>query len=186
VRLVIDRREQHACVGNRPGTIQQLTLGATRDGALAAIDLANHGTGGIATGAGVGWAAQRLFPAKAFRTRQHDVFTHAGPSAAFRAPGMPQGMFALDQLVDELAERLGVNSLALRDRLDVERDGADAPDRVVRRLERKIGAERIGWARRHAPAAEKARSRWRPASPGSARTSRSPGSPPIPSCGART
>ena len=155
VRLVLDRREQHACVGNRPSTLQQLTLGATRDGVLAALDLTSHGTGGIATGAGVGWAAQRLFPAKAFRTRQHDVFTHAGPGAAFRAPGMPQGVFALDQLVDELAERLRVDSLALRDRLDAERDGGDAPDRVARRLERKIGAERIGWARRHAPGAEK-------------------------------
>jgi xanthine dehydrogenase YagR molybdenum-binding subunit len=155
VRLVLDRREQHTAVGNRPGTLQQLTLGAARDGTLTAIDLVSHGTGGIATGGGVGWAAQRMFPARAFRSRQHDVFTHAGPGAAFRAPGMPQGVFALDQLVDELAERLGVDSLALRDRLDVERDGGDASDRLARRLERRIGADKIGWARRHKPGAEK-------------------------------
>jgi len=157
VRLVLDRREQHTAVGNRPGTLQQLTLGAARDGALAAIDLVSHGTSGIATGAGVGWAAQRMFPAATVRTRQYDVFTHAGPGAAFRAPGMPQGVFALDQLVDELAERLGVDSLALRDRLDVDEhsETATAPDRVARRLERRIGAERIGWSARHAPGAEK-------------------------------
>ncbi len=157
VRLFLDRREEHTAVGNRPSTIQQLTLGATRGGALEAVDLVSHGTGGIATGAGVGWAAQRLFPAPAVRTRQYDVFTHAGPAAAFRAPGMPQGMFALDQLVDELAERIGVDELVLRDRLDIdERDGsATAPERIARRLERKIGAEKIGWAQRHAPGAEK-------------------------------
>jgi xanthine dehydrogenase YagR molybdenum-binding subunit len=155
VRLVLDRREQHTAVGNRPGTLQQITLGAARDGTVAAIDLVSHGTGGISTGAGVGWAAQRMFPAKAFRTRQYDVFTHAGPGASFRAPGMPQGVFALDQLVDELAERIGVDSLVLRDRLDVERDGGAAPDRVARRLERRIGADKIGWSGRHAPGAGK-------------------------------
>lgn len=157
VRLVLDRREQHTSVGNRPGTLQQLTLGATRDGDLAAIDLLSHGTGGVATGAGVGWAAQRLFPATAVRSRQYDVFTHAGPGAAFRAPGQPQGVFALDQLVDELAERLGMDSLELRDRLDVdERDGAaTSPERIARKLERRIGADKIGWRHRHAPGAGK-------------------------------
>jgi len=157
VRLVLDRREQHTAVGNRPSTLQQLTLGATRDGSLAAIDLVSHGTAGIATGAGVGWAAQRLFPAGAVRTRQYDVFTHAGPGAAFRAPGMPQGVFALDQLVDELAERIKMDPLELRDRLDIdERDGsATAPDRIARKHERRIGADKIGWSKRHAPGADK-------------------------------
>ncbi len=157
VRLVLDRREQHTAVGNRPSTLQQLTLGATKDGELNAVDLVSHGTSGIGTGGGVGWAAQRLFPAGAVRTRQYDVFTHAGPGAAFRAPGQPQGVFALDQLVDELAERVGIDSLDLRDRLDVdERDGAaTSPERVARRLERRIGADKIGWKNRHAPGAEK-------------------------------
>jgi len=157
VRLMLDRREQHACVGNRPSTRQELTLGAARDGQLAAIDLVSHGTSGIATGAGVGWAAARLYPAPALRARQFDVFTHAGPGAAFRAPGMPQGMFALDQLIDELAERIGVDSLDLRDRLDVDAPGGTAtqPDRVARKLERRIGADKIGWARRKKPGADR-------------------------------
>jgi xanthine dehydrogenase YagR molybdenum-binding subunit len=157
VRLVLDRREQHTAVGNRPATLQQLTLGATRDGALEAVDLVSHGTSGIGTGAGVGTAAQRLFPASAVRSRQYDVFMHAGPGAAFRAPGMPQGVFALDQLVDELAERVGIDSLDLRDRLDVdERDGAaTTPERIARKLERRIGADKIGWRTRHKPGAEK-------------------------------
>jgi xanthine dehydrogenase YagR molybdenum-binding subunit len=157
VRLILDRREQHAAVGNRPSTLQQLTLGAARDGQLAAIDLVAHGTSGIATGAGVGWAAAKLYPAPAVRTRQFDVFTHAGPGAAFRAPGMPQGMFALDQLIDELAERAGVHPLELRDRLDRDAPGGTAtqPDRVARKLERRIGADKIGWARRGKPGAAK-------------------------------
>jgi xanthine dehydrogenase YagR molybdenum-binding subunit len=157
VRLMLDRREQHTSVGNRPSTTQELRLGAARDGTLTAVDVVSHGSAGIATGAGVGWAAARMYPAKAFRSRQHDVFTNTGPGAAFRAPGMPQGVFALEQLVDEIAEKVGVDPLVLRDRLDVDSPGGKAtePHRVARRLERAIGAERIGWKKRHAPGAER-------------------------------
>jgi len=47
--------------------------------------------------------------------------------------------------IDELAEKLSSDPLALRDRID------PSP---VRREERRIGAERIGWSRRHAPGAD--------------------------------
>ena len=54
--------------------------------------------------------------------------------------------WALEQAIDELAERLAIDPLALRDRID------PSP---VRREERRIGAERIGWQRRHAPGADR-------------------------------
>jgi xanthine dehydrogenase YagR molybdenum-binding subunit len=155
--MMLDRREEHTSVGNRPNTLQTLELSAKRDGTLLAVDLVSHGSAGIATGAGVGWAAAQLYPAMALRSRQYDVFTHTGPGAAFRAPGVPQGVFALDQLVDELAEKIGVDPLDLMDRLDVDESGGTAtdPERVARRLERRIGAERIGWARRHRAGVER-------------------------------
>ena len=157
VRLMLDRREEHTSVGNRPSTVQDITIGANADGSLAALDLVSHGSSGIATGAGVGWAAMRMYPAPAQRTRQHDVFMHTGPGAAFRAPGMPQGVFALEQLIEELAERLKIDSLDLRDRLDVDKPGGVAAeaDRIARKLERRIGADRIGWRKRGAPGAGK-------------------------------
>ena len=62
-----------------------------------------------------------------------------------RGPGNTPGAFALEQAIDELAEKLGIDPLALRDRID------PSP---VRREERRIGAERIGWERRHAPGAD--------------------------------
>lgn len=149
VRLALDRAEQHTSVGNRPATRQRLRIGARRDGTLTAIELDARGTAGVGTGAGVGWAAESLYACENVATSQADVFVNAGPGAAFRAPGMPQGIFALEQLLDELAERLGVDPLALRDRIDTSDDAA-----AVRRVERRVGAERIGWARRHAPGAD--------------------------------
>jgi xanthine dehydrogenase YagR molybdenum-binding subunit len=150
VRLMLDRVEEHTSAGNRPGTRQTLRIGAKKDGALTAIQLVSHGTAGIATGAGVGFPAERMYACPNFSGEQYDVFVNAGPGCAFRAPGAPQGAFALEQLVDELAEKLGMDPLALRDRIDVRDDAAAAAHRV----ERRVGAERVGWARRHAPGAD--------------------------------
>jgi xanthine dehydrogenase YagR molybdenum-binding subunit len=147
VRLMLDRREEHTSVGHRPNSLQKLRIGAKKDGTLTAIQLASWGTAGVATGAGVGFAAEMMYPAPNFLGEQHDVFTHGGPGAAFRAPGLPQAVFALEQLVDELAEKVGMDPLALRDKLDV-----DGPrfvlDSGARRVERRVGAERIGWSGR--------------------------------------
>ena len=150
VRLVLDRREEHTSVGNRPATRQTLRIGAKRDGTLTAISLESIGTAGVGTGAGVGFVAERMYACPSFQGAQSDVFIHAGPGAAFRAPGVPQGIFALEQAVDELAHRLGMDPVALRDVIDTREESAAR----ARRVERRIGAERIGWSRRHAPGAD--------------------------------
>ncbi|HEX8474820.1 MAG TPA: xanthine dehydrogenase family protein molybdopterin-binding subunit [Pyrinomonadaceae bacterium] len=141
VRLMLDRKDEHLSTGNRPDSVQRLKIGAKRDGTLTAIQLQCYGTAGTGTGAGTGGPAQNMYECPNVLTEESDVFTHAGPAAAFRAPGHPQGCFALEQLIDELAEHLDIDPLVLRDRIDK----SDA-----RREERRIGAERAGWSRRHA------------------------------------
>ncbi len=145
VRLVLDREEEQMDSGNRPGTWQRLRIGAKRDGALTAISLSSYGTAGVALGAGVGFNAEALYACPNFAGAQHDVFINAGPGCAMRAPGNTPGAFGLEQAIDELAERLAIDPLALRERID------PSP---VRREERRIGAERVGWQRRHAPGAD--------------------------------
>jgi xanthine dehydrogenase YagR molybdenum-binding subunit len=88
-----------------------------------------------------------MYDCKNFAIAQSDVFINAGPGSAMRAPGNAPGAFGLEQAIDELAEKLGLDPVALRDRID------SSP---VRREERRIGAERIGWSRRHAPGADTA------------------------------
>ncbi len=146
VRLMLTRKDEHLSTGNRPDSVQRLKIGAKRDGTLTAIHLQVYGTAGTGTGAGTGGPAQNMYVCPNIATEESDVFTHAGPAAAFRAPGHPQGCFALEQLIDELAERLNVDPLALRDKID---------EHPARREERRIGAERTNWARRHAPGADK-------------------------------
>lgn len=145
VKLFLTRKEEHWAGGNRPDSWQRLKIGAKRDGTLQAIHLVSFGTAGVGTGAGTAGPVTNLYECANVLTEEHDVFTHAGPGAAFRAPGHPQGCFALEQAMDELAEMLGMDPLALMDRND---------KHPARREERRIGAEKFGWTRRHKPGAD--------------------------------
>ncbi len=144
VRLILDRAEEQVATGNRPMTWQRLRLGAKRDGTLTALSLLSYGSAGVALGAGVGTIAQAMYTCPNFAMQQYDVLMHTSPGCAMRAPGNVQGAFALEQLIDELAEKLKLDPLVLRDRIDASN---------VRRVERRIGAERFGWASRKAHAA---------------------------------
>ena len=84
-----------------------------------ALQVQAYGTGGVAGGAGVGFCHSTLYECPNVLVEQYDVFTNAGPCAAFRAPGQVQGIFALEQTIDELAERIGMDPLALREKIDV-------------------------------------------------------------------
>lgn len=137
VKLMLDREEEHISAGNRPDSHQFLKLGAKKDGTLTALELLSYGTAGVGLGAGVGRVAQDVYTCPNFKMEQYDVFTHTGPGTAFRAPGNVQGAFAMEQLIDELAERLNMDPLALRDKLD---------SLEIRRLQRKAGAEKFGWS----------------------------------------
>lgn len=135
VRLILDRQEEQIDSGNRPATVQHVRVGARRDGMLTAISIDTYGTAGVGLGAGVGTFAQSIYDCANFDMAQSDVFTNAGPGCAMRAPGNVPGAFAFEQAIDELADKLGLDPVALRDRID------PSP---VRREERRIGVERFG------------------------------------------
>jgi xanthine dehydrogenase YagR molybdenum-binding subunit len=146
VRLFLERAEEQVDAGNRPATWQRVRVGARRDGTLTAIALTSYGTAGVALGGGVGNFAQSLYTCPNFHSEQYDVFTHAGPGCAMRAPGNVPGAFAFEQAIDELAERLAIDPLTLRDTID---------PNPLRREERRIGHERMGWQLRRAPGSDR-------------------------------
>ena len=141
VRMFLDRKEEQLATGNRPSSVQQIKLGATQDGTLTALHLVVHGTGGTNGGTGTSGPAKNIYACPNLKVEEYDVFTNAGPATAMRAPGHPQGAFALESAMDELAARLGMDPLVLRLKND------PSP---VRREEFRIGAEKIGWKDRDA------------------------------------
>lgn len=140
VRLMLDRQEEHLSVGNRPSSDQRLRIGAKHDGTITAIQLISYGTAGCGTGAGCAGPATNLYKWASLHTEENDVFINAGPAAAFRAPGHPQGAFALEQSIDELAERLKIDPVDLRDRID---------ENPVRRVQRQIVRKSEIWNSRN-------------------------------------
>jgi len=141
VKLFLDRKEEHLATGNRPSAVQWLKAAATKDGKLTALSLLVHGNGGTNGGTGTSGPVKNVYACDNVKTEEFDVFTNAGPSAAMRAPGHPQGAFALEATMDELAAKIGMDPLEFR----MKNDPSE-----VRREEFRIGAERIGWANRDA------------------------------------
>ena len=146
VALLLDRREEHLCTGNRPDSIQEVTLGAAADGTLTGIKVLAHGSAGIGTGAGVGRNAFGIYSrCPNIRVESHDVFTHAGPGTAFRAPGHPQGAFAIELALDELAAKLGTDPLDLR---------IAHNEHPVRKHQFELGRKQFRWDERRKLAAD--------------------------------
>jgi xanthine dehydrogenase YagR molybdenum-binding subunit len=136
--LMLDRRQEHI-VCNRPDSHQQLKIGAKKDGTLTAIKLTSYGTAGVGTGAGTAGPATNMYKCPNLLTEENDVFVNAGPGAAFRAPGHPQGCFAFEQAIDEVAVKLNMDPLALRDKID---------EHPARKVERQVILERTNWRSR--------------------------------------
>ncbi len=144
VRLMLDRRQEHI-VSNRPDSHQKLRIGAKHDGTLTAVELISYGTAGVGTGAGTAGPATNLYKCANIHTEENDVFINAGPGAAFRAPGHPQGCFALEQTIDDLAVKLNMDPLELREKID------ESP---ARKVERQIIREKTNWRNRKAAGAD--------------------------------
>ncbi|MFN7971789.1 MAG: xanthine dehydrogenase family protein molybdopterin-binding subunit [Acidobacteriota bacterium] len=145
VKLMLKRKEEHLATGNRPNAVMRLRAGAGDDGKLTAFHLVSYGTAGVGTGAGVSGAIRNTYDVPAYRTEESDVLTNTGPGQPMRAPGHPQGAFALEQTVDELAIKVGMDPLAYRRHIDTH---------PVRLAQYEVGASAIGWERRGAIEAE--------------------------------
>ncbi len=115
VRCFLSREESFLCVGNRPPNTLTLKAGAKRDGTLVALQLTGLGTSGAyPDGSSAGYLVTDLYACPNVRTEETDVFINAGKARAFRAPGFPQGAWALEQVMDELAVKLGMDPVELR------------------------------------------------------------------------
>jgi len=142
VKIMLDRKHEHLVTGNRPSAFAKVKAGVDAQGKFVAWDAETWGTGGPS---GAGFTIP--YPVYAFPARRQshrDVYTNAGPQRAFRAPGHPQACFITETVIDELADRLRLDPLELRLR-NVQ---PEAPNAQWKKYF-PIGAEKIGWSRRH-------------------------------------
>ena len=140
VKLMLSRKQDFVGAGNRPNSIQTIKMGARKEGSLVAFHAVTYGTGGIATNANV--RLPFIYAVPHWKHVHYDVLINAGAARPFRAPGCPQASFSMEQMMDELAEKVGMDPLDFRLKND------PSP---TRRKEWRLGAEKIGWNRRRKP-----------------------------------
>jgi xanthine dehydrogenase YagR molybdenum-binding subunit len=117
VKLFLTREETYLATGNRPPSHMKLKAGVRKDGALTALDFSCVGTGGAYPADGtslVDWLIRDLYACPNVRTEMTDVYIHAGPARPMRAPGHPQGAWALEQMMDALADAIAMDPVELR------------------------------------------------------------------------
>jgi len=115
IKLALNRKEQNLAVGNRPNSVQTIQVGVKKDGTITAMTLSSYGTvGAYPDGAGCHWPLRTLYRCDNVKTKSYSVFTNAGQSRAMRAPGHVQGTFALESIMDEVAEKIGMDPLEFR------------------------------------------------------------------------
>jgi len=117
VKLLLSREETFLCVGNRPANTMRLKAGVKKDGRLTALEFDCSGPSGAYPAGGVqlvDWLVRDLYLCDHVRTEGRDVYINAGPARPFRAPGHPQGAWALEQMMDSLAEKIGLDPVEFR------------------------------------------------------------------------
>jgi CO/xanthine dehydrogenase Mo-binding subunit len=120
VRMVYSRPESMMATTKRHPARITARAGASRDGKITALDFSAD----FNTGAYASWGptvANRV-PVHAsgpyyvpnYRALTRAVHTHLVPAGAFRGFGVPQASIAVEQLYDELADKLGIDRLEFR------------------------------------------------------------------------
>jgi xanthine dehydrogenase YagR molybdenum-binding subunit len=115
VKLFLTREETFLAVGNRPAHIMTVKAGVKKDGTLTALQLTGTGeVGAYPGGSSAAYQFFDLYKCPNVRISEVSAMIHAGPQRAFRAPGFPQGNWALEQVMDELAEKISMDPVDLR------------------------------------------------------------------------
>ncbi|MEK6575864.1 MAG: xanthine dehydrogenase family protein, partial [Chloroflexota bacterium] len=117
VRLVLTRMEEMLAANPAPPARIHLRLGAKRDGTLTALSseiFLDNGCYPFDLGGFLGYMLGSFYRAPNFSIHGTDVLTFKVSAGAYRAPGAPSVIFALDSLMDELAERLHIDPIELR------------------------------------------------------------------------
>ena len=115
VKLMLPREDTMLAVGNRPNARMTVKAGVKKDGTLTALQLTNvYSPGAYSGGASVGFLFQELYKCPNVMVTESGVYTNVGRARAFRAPGFPTGAWALEQMMDMLAEKIDMDPVEFR------------------------------------------------------------------------
>ena len=133
VRIEFSREDEFIAGRTRHAGRIHLKVGAKRDGTITAIQgTSTLNTGAYAaSGAGVARRAGQgiiyLYHCPNVRYESYLAYTNCPSAGSYRALGAPQGHFALETLMERIAEELGMDSLEFRLKNRVPPEGQPGP-----------------------------------------------------------
>ncbi len=117
VRLALTRSEELLATNPAPPIRIHLKLGAKNDGTLTALQAE------VALDAGcypmklakfVAFQVGSYYPVANMHIEAKEALTFKQSTGAYRAPGAPTAFFAIDTAIDEIADKLGMDSIDVR------------------------------------------------------------------------
>ncbi len=164
VRIMLSREGVFRIVGGRTVTEQRVALGANADGSLEAlihtgvVAMTRHNS----CPEQFTFPARHLYAAKTFRLAQEVADMDMLANTFMRAPGESVGTFALECALDELAEKLGLDPIELRRRIEPRQDPTSGKPFSSRHLiaAYENGAKEFGWHRRNGTPGQQRDGEW--------------------------
>ena len=117
VKIVLTRNEVFRCTGPVSGTHSKIKMGCTKDGKITAAEAELIFQTGAYTGSMFFNAPQAMFTRYALdniKTVSYEVVSNRPKVNAFRAPCVPQIVFGVEHIVDEMARKVGMDPLDFR------------------------------------------------------------------------
>jgi xanthine dehydrogenase YagR molybdenum-binding subunit len=152
VKTALTRQQIFHVTTHRSDTIQQLRLGADKDGRLVAIghDVFSGNLPTEQTYEAAALQTRTLYAGANRLTRHRLVPLDIPVASSMRAPGEAPGLLALESAMDELAEKLNIDPIELR----IRNEPTEDPEKHIPYSSRHLiaclqeGAQRFGWDKR--------------------------------------
>ena len=117
VKLVMSREEVFRASGPTSATSIDVKIGARNDGTITAASATLRYSCGPYTGPWAMLGAMTSFACydlKNVKTVGYEVLVNRPKTAAYRAPSAPMAAFAVESVIDELAQKIGIDPVEFR------------------------------------------------------------------------
>ena len=117
VKMVMSRKETFESTCPASATYIRLKMGADKSGRITAAQFYLAYQAGAFPGSPVGAGVQNglaAYKVENFQVDGYDVVTNTQKMQSYRAPGQPPATFAVESVIDELAEKLDMDPMEFR------------------------------------------------------------------------
>ena len=137
VKISMARSEVFQATGPTSGSAIRVKIGASNDGRITAADISMIYEAGAFPGSPIVQACQCVLTPYEIadgRIEGYDVVVNKPKAAAYRAPGVPAASFAVESVIDEICQKLGVDPLEFRVKNGVKEGSRRIPGPVLQQV----------------------------------------------------